>query len=309
MVTRAIELALRAHENKTRIGTDIPYAVHPIEVGIILSRNKMEEETIIAGIIHDAVEQEYLSLEEVEGIFGPKVKRIVEKVYIADKYQDGEDYTARKKRTLDYLREEASPEFKFVTCADRLSNVKMMQDEYKVIGDKVWERYKEGYEKRKWYYQSLVVSLTQISSYDMYKEFVKRIEELFGPVSASVFINDDLQTIEDRFDMDVAEQSTWLIEHMVGFLGQIIEEFEIEKDANIKEDLRKAMIKTLDMYHKQNNSEEFSIPHDDWVNCIKIFYILRRFFKFNNTWIREHIGINYLAWYKLYDTEFKLKIK
>ncbi|WP_138207880.1 HD domain-containing protein [Haloimpatiens lingqiaonensis] len=309
MITRAIELALKAHENKKRIGTDIPYAVHPIEVGITLSKNKMDDETIIAGIIHDAVEQEYLSLEEVEEMFGFKVKRIVEKVYIADKYQEGEDYIARKKRTLDYLREQASPEFKFVTCADRLSNLKMMQDEYKVIGDKVWDRYKEGYEKRKWYYQSLVVSLTQISNYDMYKEMVERIEDLFGPVSASIFINDDLQTIEDKFDMDVAEQSRWLIEHMMGFLGQVIEEFDISKDPNIKEDLREAMIKILDMYRKQNNNEEIDISHEDWVNCIKIFYILRRFFKFNNTWIRENIGINYLAWYKLYDTEFKLKIK
>ncbi|WP_392486830.1 HD domain-containing protein [Haloimpatiens sp. FM7315] len=309
MITLAIETALKAHENKKRVGTDIPYAVHPIEVGVILAKNKMDDDTVVAGIIHDAVEQEYLSLEEVEEIFGFKVKRIVEKVYIADKYKKGEDYKVRKKRTLDYLREEASPEFKFVTCADRLSNIKMMEDEYKTVGEKLWERYEEGYANRKWYYQSLIVSLSQISNYDMYDEFVKRVQRLFGEIPASIFINHDLSTIKDKFDEDVARQSKWLTEHMIGFVGKIIEHFNINKDENIKDDVKKAVIKTLEIYKKQESGDNIEVEYEDWVNCVKLFYILRQFLRFNNAWIKENIGINYLAWYKLYDVEFRMSIK
>ncbi|MFD3158608.1 HD domain-containing protein [Haloimpatiens sp. FM7330] len=309
MIALAIQTALKAHENKKRKGTDIPYAVHPVEVGIILAKNKLDDETIVAGIIHDAVEQEYLSLDEVEELFGSKVKRIVEKVYIADKYLEGEDYVARKKRTLKYLRTQASPEFKFVTCADRLSNIKMMEEEKKIVGDRLWKRYEEGYEKRKWYYQSLVVSLAQISTYPMYNELVERVQNVFGEIPASIFINHDLQSIEEKFDIDVAEHSVWLTEHMISFLGKIIEHFKINEDENIKQNIKEVMNKIIEMYQKQSNKEEFEISDKEWLDCVKIFYILRQFFRFNNNWIKENVGVNYLSWFKLYDLEFRFRIK
>lgn len=308
IINKAIEISIKAHANKNRMAEDVPYVIHPIEVGIILSKNNQDDEVIAAGILHDAVEEEFISLEEVEKIFGHKVKRIVEKVYIADKHGKGRDFRERKQYTIDYLREEASPGFKFVSCADKLSNVRIMYDRIQEIGDKVWEKFEDSYEDMRWYHQSLVVSLNKLRNYSLYKEYVELVEKVFGEIPAVRFINKDLKTIHERFDPDVADHTMWLSETMIGFLGKIITHFKINEDIVVHTDVKEAMNMIVDFYNKQNNGEDFELSKEQWLDVIRIFYILRYFFKNKEMWIKENIGVNYLAWFKLYDDKFRNRI-
>ena len=56
MVDKAITFATKAHEGQFRKGTKLPYIVHPLEVGVIVSRMTQDKEVIAAAILHDTLE-------------------------------------------------------------------------------------------------------------------------------------------------------------------------------------------------------------------------------------------------------------
>jgi (p)ppGpp synthase/HD superfamily hydrolase len=70
MIDLAIEVAVRAHQNQVRKGTDIPYITHPIAVGIILAKAGCPDEIVVAGILHDTVEDTKVTLDNVREKFG-----------------------------------------------------------------------------------------------------------------------------------------------------------------------------------------------------------------------------------------------
>ena len=77
MIDLAIEVAAKAHQNQVRKGTDIPYITHPLAVGIILAKAGCSDEVIVAGILHDTLEDTPLTLDCIQETFGPRVASIV----------------------------------------------------------------------------------------------------------------------------------------------------------------------------------------------------------------------------------------
>jgi GTP pyrophosphokinase len=79
--TKKVELALRvaycAHDGQMRKSGE-PYIIHPIAVAGLLAQIKMDTDTIISGLLHDTVEDTELTFLQVELLFGPTVRRIVE---------------------------------------------------------------------------------------------------------------------------------------------------------------------------------------------------------------------------------------
>jgi (p)ppGpp synthase/HD superfamily hydrolase len=55
-VDRALIVAALAHQSKRRKGTEIPYIMHPFHVGLILERYGYPEEVVVAGFLHDVLE-------------------------------------------------------------------------------------------------------------------------------------------------------------------------------------------------------------------------------------------------------------
>ena len=78
-VSHAIEVARQAHEGQTR-KTGEPYIVHPLAVKKILEEWGMDEDTIIAGILHDTVEDTDLTLDDIKKEFGSSVAFLVDGV-------------------------------------------------------------------------------------------------------------------------------------------------------------------------------------------------------------------------------------
>lgn len=78
-VERAVEMARVAHEGQFR-KTGEPYLVHPLAVKKILEEWGMDEDTIIAGILHDTVEDTGLKLDEIRKEFGESVAFLVDGV-------------------------------------------------------------------------------------------------------------------------------------------------------------------------------------------------------------------------------------
>ena len=78
-VMRAVEIAKQAHEGQFR-KTGEPYIVHPLAVKKILEEWGMDEDTIIAGILHDTVEDTPLTLDDIRKEFGDSVAFLVDGV-------------------------------------------------------------------------------------------------------------------------------------------------------------------------------------------------------------------------------------
>jgi (p)ppGpp synthase/HD superfamily hydrolase len=180
MIDLAIEVAVRAHQNQIRKGTDIPYITHPLSVGIILAKAGCSDEIIIAGILHDTVEDTPITLDDLQDMFGEKVSMIVKAVSEPDKSLKWEE---RKSHTQDFLKG-ASQEVKFVALADKLHNIRTIASDYVKIGEALWERFNRGKDAQKWYYQGLVQALRDDSADEAYQflhnQFSQEVTGVFG---------------------------------------------------------------------------------------------------------------------------------
>ena len=77
-VYAAIEIAFHAHDGQRRKSGE-PFVTHPVAVAGILADQHMDHETVIAGLLHDTVEDtDAVTFESIEDRFGPAVRRIVE---------------------------------------------------------------------------------------------------------------------------------------------------------------------------------------------------------------------------------------
>ena len=87
-VSRAVEVAKKAHAGQLR-KTGEPYIVHPLAVKKILEEWGMDEDTIIAGILHDTVEDTSLKLDDIRKEFGESVAFLVDGVTKLSSARDG----------------------------------------------------------------------------------------------------------------------------------------------------------------------------------------------------------------------------
>lgn len=143
-ISRAIRFSINTHEvyqKQKRKGKDIPYITHPLTVGLILSRAGADENTVVAGILHDTIEDSIpknkVSLEILEKNFSKEVAELVESVSEANKELSWE---VRKQEALEHIKT-FSQNSLLVKSADIISNTSELIDDYKLDGDKVFTRF------------------------------------------------------------------------------------------------------------------------------------------------------------------------
>ncbi|HEX7003132.1 MAG TPA: bifunctional (p)ppGpp synthetase/guanosine-3',5'-bis(diphosphate) 3'-pyrophosphohydrolase [Trueperaceae bacterium] len=76
-VNAAYEVAERAHRGMMRKSGE-PYIVHPVAVTALLAEMRLDADALIAGLLHDTVEDTEVTFEQIEQEFGATVRRIVE---------------------------------------------------------------------------------------------------------------------------------------------------------------------------------------------------------------------------------------
>lgn len=178
LINKALEFAARAHLEQIRKGTDTPYISHPYAVGMILARSGCHEPVIIAGILHDTLEDTLVTLDDIRLEFGDDVASIVDGCSEPDKSLSWEE---RKQHTLDELRH-APQSVQLVACADKLHNISSMIEEHVRIGDELWQRFNRGKSEQQWYYRGLVKCLeySEVGNHILFKELRQAVSSLFG---------------------------------------------------------------------------------------------------------------------------------
>lgn len=167
-IQEAINFAIKTHEiyqKQKRKGKDIPYITHPLTVGLILATAHASEDVVIAGILHDTIEDSIevkkpMVPKEIKRRFGKEVLDLVVSVTEKNKNLSWEE---RKTEALKYI-ESFSNDSVLLKSADILSNVTEIYSDYKDEGEKVFERFKAGKEKTLKNYKNVTRAL--ISRWD-----------------------------------------------------------------------------------------------------------------------------------------------
>jgi len=180
LIDRAIELAVKAHEQQKRKGTETAYIVHPFSVAVILARAGCSDETIAAGILHDTVEDTPVEIHSIRREFGETVASIVESCSEPNKTLPWEE---RKEHTVKSLKT-ASLDARLVSCADKLHNLRTIAMDKSTVGDEVWARFNKGKDEQRRYYQRLVEVLCDrqdTGEYQpLFEELRKEVKRVFG---------------------------------------------------------------------------------------------------------------------------------
>ena len=130
-IEKAVRLATKMHEGQKRKSGD-PYIVHPLAVMKILQDWKMDEDTVIAGVLHDTVEDTGLTLEEIKREFGETVAFLVDGVTKLGKAREGmrdiDTYLPQTKDNLLRLLIATGSDIRvlIIKLADRLHNLRTL---------------------------------------------------------------------------------------------------------------------------------------------------------------------------------------
>ncbi len=127
LIQKAYVFSASAHAGQTRRSGE-PYLSHPLEVANILADMKMDEDTIVAGLLHDTVEDTKISIEEVDSLFGEEVADIVDGVTKLGKmsFESKEDAQAESIRKMILAMAE-NISVLIVKLADRLHNMRTLE--------------------------------------------------------------------------------------------------------------------------------------------------------------------------------------
>jgi HD domain len=162
----AVEFAAARHGavRQERKGTQFPYIVHPIRVAEILERFKYDEDVVIAGLLHDTVEDAGVKPDEILDAFGARVAELVMKASEDAKadWTDArkkESWCARKGHTIAAVRAENDPDALGLIAADKLDNIRSLAETLRAKGKKTWDIFNAGKAKQHWYYRTLAEEL------------------------------------------------------------------------------------------------------------------------------------------------------
>jgi len=179
--SRAVSLAVEAHDGDVRKGTTIPYISHPLAVASIALEYGADEDQAIAALLHDAIEdggKKYVSL--IEEQFGKRVLFLVEGCTdgVPDDQGKKTDWHERKRSYLMHLKQ-AHDDILLISGADKLHNARAIVSDLKSVGQIVFERFSTKKDGTLWYYENLA-DIFDAREVPMAKQIRETVNEMMG---------------------------------------------------------------------------------------------------------------------------------
>ncbi|MBU1747200.1 MAG: HD domain-containing protein [Chloroflexi bacterium] len=182
----ALRLAARVHRDQNRKGCDIPYITHPVQVSLILLQHGFSEDVAIAGLLHDAVEDQGLPLAQIESQFGARVAEIVGALSELKTDAEGHKrpWEIRKQESLEHMRR-ASPEAAAVKSADTLHNARCIVLDLQQDGADIEQRFTRGLGPLLGYYQQVTqVARERLDEHALVNELDVAVQDLARAIDA-----------------------------------------------------------------------------------------------------------------------------
>jgi (p)ppGpp synthase/HD superfamily hydrolase len=152
----ALRWAAECHHGQTRRGSGVPYFQHVVAVAWTLDRLGLGEDVVIAGLLHDVVEDTPATLDDVRARFGPAVAGLV--AYCSEEKLDAR---GQKRPWIDRKRDHlatlaAAPvEARAVALADKLHNLLSIAADLR-DGRDVWALFHADRDRVLWYYHAAI---------------------------------------------------------------------------------------------------------------------------------------------------------
>ncbi len=178
---KAYAYAARAHAGQYRKKTRIPYFAHIITTMNYAMELTEDVEVLQAAILHDTVEDTWVTFEDLRSAFGERVVALVaaETENKRPNLPAAETWEIRKRETVEQLNSK-SLDAKIVVLADKTANLESIAKEQKYLGEQVWNKFNET-DKRKheWYFRAIRERLTELNDTNVMKEYDRYLEILF----------------------------------------------------------------------------------------------------------------------------------
>lgn len=178
----AIHTIMKAHQGQVRKLDGDPYAVHPIEVSLMVSRWGADEAVVIAALLHDVVEDTIWTLDEVAAHFGADVAALV--AYCSE-YDKSQAWSVRKQAMIEKVSQPGNMDAKLIILADKLCNLKSIARSLEEMDESsVWSSFNAPKEDQYWYYREMTQALKDLESNPLCREdyvlLTRMIEKIFN---------------------------------------------------------------------------------------------------------------------------------
>lgn len=205
----AIIFATKAHKGQVRKGTDVDYICHPMEVLQILTQMGADQNLLIAGVLHDVVEDTDVTLDEIFDRFGADVGNLIAH-HSEDKRKPWRERKEHAVSSLGY----ADKRTQMLVMADKVSNQRSIYADLMEYGENTWDKFNAPKEEQSWYYSAVQDALKEMQNYedtaDVYWEMVSTYKDIF----VTFWTDEEYSCIYQTADAGTyrleKEEPTWL---------------------------------------------------------------------------------------------------
>lgn len=177
----AIHFAVERHAGQLRKVTTCPYIVHPLETMCILVSMRADINLLIAGVLHDTIEDTGTTRDELESRFGSDAASLV----IAHSEDKSRTWEERKAISIEETRQ-GTRRLKMLVLADKVANLRSMYTDHKQVGEKLWERFHAPKDRQEWYYKSMYAALSEMGDDSDTAEVYREMAWLCGKLFRSI---------------------------------------------------------------------------------------------------------------------------
>jgi (p)ppGpp synthase/HD superfamily hydrolase len=153
-------------------------------VAAILDGFGCSEDAVVAGFLHDTVEDAGATYDDIAASFGRQVAKLVEGASEPDK---SAPWDMRKQHTIDRVKVEENADVLNLIAADKLDNVRSLRETIETRGrEKTWLIFNADEEKQRWYYITLAATLlSREAENPLMRTLMDDVSTVFPPTDTS----------------------------------------------------------------------------------------------------------------------------